>query len=74
MSFDDVGWKLLMPIGFLTVVVSLVGGVSYLASRRGTAEAAQSESPVALLEKQYARGDIDEEEFQRRRANLSDDE
>ena len=74
MSFDDMGWKLLMPTGFLTVVVSLVGGVSYLASRRGTAEAAQSESPVALLEKQYARGDIDEEEFQRRRANLSDDE
>jgi putative membrane protein len=74
MSFDDMGWKLLMPVGFLTVVVSLVGGVSYLASRRGTAEAAQSESPVALLEKQHARGNIDEEEFQRRRANLSDDE
>jgi plastocyanin/uncharacterized membrane protein len=72
MNSGDMGWKLLMPVGFLTVVLSLVGGVSYWASRRGRATKNQQESPLAVLEKQFARGEIDEEEFQERREHLRD--
>lgn len=67
------GWMLLMPLGFVTVFLSLVGGVTYWASRRGTAGAEQVESPLAILEKRYAQGEIDEEEFQRRRDQLRGD-
>jgi len=72
MSPGDMGWKLLMPVGFLTIVLGLAGGVSYWASRRGSANATQQESPMAVLEKRYARGEIDEEEFHERRAQLTE--
>jgi plastocyanin/uncharacterized membrane protein len=74
MSPGDMGWKLLMPVGFLTLVLSLVGAVSYWASRRGRANTTQQESPMDVLERQYARGEFDEEEFERRRAKLNNDE
>jgi plastocyanin/uncharacterized membrane protein len=72
MSPGDMGWKLLMPVGFLTIVLGLAGGVSYWASRRGSADATEQESPMAVLEKRYARGEIDEEEFHERRAQLTE--
>jgi len=70
MDPSNMGWKLLMPAGFLTVVLSLAGGVSYWASRRGRANAVRQESAMAVLEKQYARGEIDEDEFHQRREQL----
>ena len=72
MSLGDMGWKLLMPGGFLTIVLGLAGGVSYWASRRGSANATQQESAMAALENRYARGEIDEEEFHERRAQLTE--
>lgn len=74
MSPGDMGWKLLMPVGFLMVVLGLAGGVSYWASRRGRANATKQESPMAVLEKQYARGELDEEEFQKRQDKLRERE
>lgn len=71
MSPGDMGWKMFMPVGFLTVVLSLAGGVSYWASRRGAANATQQEPPMAVLEKRYARGELDEEEFRERREQLT---
>lgn len=74
MNSDDMGWKMFMPVGVLTIVLSLAGGVSYWISRRETSNATQQESPMAILKKQYARGEFDEEEFQRRRDKLNNNE
>jgi plastocyanin/uncharacterized membrane protein len=74
MSPGDMGWKLLMPVGFLTVVLGLVGGVTYWVSRQGRTKATQPESPMTVLEKQYARGELNDEEFQKRREQLSERE
>lgn len=68
------GWMMLVPVGFLTTVLGLVGGVAYWAARRGAAGSAGDESAMAALREQYARGEIDEEEFERRRDRLYDRE
>lgn len=68
------GWMMLVPIGFVSVLLGLVGGVTYWASRRGRAGSSREDSPMAILERQYARGEIDQDEFQRRRTRLRDEE
>lgn len=74
MGPGDMGWMMLMPVGFLTAILSLVGGVSYWAARRGSSNTTPQESPMAVLEKQYARGELGEEEFERRRDSINDRE
>ena len=39
-------------------------------SRGGSTAATHEESPMEILKKRYARGEIDEEEFERRRKEL----
>jgi uncharacterized membrane protein len=68
------GWMIFMPIGFISVLLAAVGGVVYWASRRGTARALGGDSALATLQEQYARGEIDEDEFHRRRDQLSKEE
>lgn len=68
------GWMVLMPIGFVSVLLAAVGTVVYWASRRGTARAVSEGSALSTLREQYARGDIDEDEFQRRRDHLETEE
>lgn len=65
MNGEGPGWMLLMPVGFLTLLLGTVGGAVYFAARRGNSTET-SESPIAALEKQYAAGEIDAEEFERR--------
>jgi len=64
------GWMVLVPLGFLTVVLGLVGGVAYWAFSRATDGPGGDDSVMATLQKQYARGDIDEEEFMERKRRL----
>ena len=50
----------------------LLGVVIYLLFRRGNLSAAGgAESPMEVLEKRYARGEIDREEFLEMKRNLS---
>lgn len=60
------GWMMLAPLGVVTTVLGLIGGVAYWAGRRATAD----DPAVRSLEGRYVRGDIDAEEFHGRRANL----
>lgn len=64
------GWLVLMPLGFVSVLVGAVGAVVYWASRRGTARAVGEGAALSTHREQSARGDIDEDEFQRRRNHL----
>lgn len=73
MSGGGPGWMTLVPVGFFTAVAGLVGGAVYWGSRRNSGPDTD-DSAVATLETRYARGEIDEEEFRRRREQLGRDE
>lgn len=60
------GWMMLVPIGVVTPIFGLIGGVAYWAGRRATPD----DPAVHSLEEQYVGGDIDAEEFHSRRAKL----
>lgn len=72
MSGGGPGWMILMPIGFFTAVVGVVGGALYLGFRKKT-EPDTEASAMATLEERYARGEIDEEEFRQIRDQLKRD-
>lgn len=74
MDGGNQGWMMLVPIGFLTVVLGLVGGAIYWFARRGKPEVNQSDSAMATLEDRFVQGEIDEEEFRRRREQLTREE
>jgi len=56
-----------MWIFWLLVLVALVFAINILLNRG----ARKSESPMDILQRRYARGEIDEEEFIRRRDELN---
>ena len=64
------GWMVFMPLGFLTAILGLVGGVAYWAARRGSARTMGDDSAMATLRERYARGEIDEEEYAERKRRL----
>lgn len=67
------GWMKLMPLGFVTALAGVVGGVAYLAGRRGQTSSIPHDGAVATLRDRYARGEIDEVEFRERRRRLEQD-
>lgn len=68
------GWMMLMPILWFTALAILIGAAVRWLSRQGRATSSQKDSPIAVLEKRYARGDLSEEEFRHRREQLVRDE
>jgi putative membrane protein len=67
------GWMLVgvaMQLLFLAVVV----GVGYLGYRALTSAGETTDPAIEELRSAYARGDIDDEEFERRRERLADED
>lgn len=64
------GWMLVVGIGMQLLVAAVVVGTIYFAYRTMTAEETSSDPAVAELRAAYARGDMSEEEYERRRAKL----
>lgn len=64
------GGMMLIPLGFMTAFFGLVAGVIYWATGRTSTNGTVDSSPRSLLNKRYARGEIDDEEFQRRLEQL----
>ncbi len=59
-----------MILGFLIVPIALVAWAMY-SQRHGQQPSAQDETPLEILRRRYARGEISQEEFeQARRAIL----
>lgn len=64
------GWLMVLPVGFLAAVLGSVGWLAYRATRDRTAEDTGGDPAIEALRERYARGEISEEEFQRRRERL----
>lgn len=67
-------WMLLWALVGLAVLVLAVVGVVWLVRRTDTprpAPAIDRETPEELLRRRYATGEIDEDEYLRRRSGLS---
>ncbi len=64
-------WRMLVPVGFFATILGLAGGAVYGIFRRQTPETGRDDTAVATLEERYARGNIDEEEFERRLERLN---
>ena len=70
----DVAWFwVVFPVGFAGVLPAVIGLVRYYEQSASTAEsAADTDDPLETLKRQYARGEIDETEFERRLDGLLD--
>ena len=67
----DDGWWWVMGIGFLILLAALVGAVALLVARHSSpTSTAGGREPEDALAQRYARGEIDDEEFRRRRDAL----
>ncbi|MFC7116347.1 plastocyanin/azurin family copper-binding protein [Natronoarchaeum sp. GCM10025703] len=67
------GWFGGLPfVGGAFGMLGLVGGLLYWATGRGDAPPESDDSAMETLQRRYARGEIDEEEFQTRRERLED--
>jgi putative membrane protein len=63
-------WMLLWAVVGLAVLALAVTGVVWLVRRSSPDTVPRQESPEEILKRRYAAGEIDEDEFQRRRAGL----
>jgi uncharacterized membrane protein len=69
------GWFSGLPfVGGALGVLGLVGGLLYWALGRGDEPPESDGSAMETLQRRYARGEIDDEEFQRRRERLAKDQ
>lgn len=69
------GWRMMSPLGggLLTVLglVAVVVLIAWLLGPSGRARR-EAETPLEILKKRYARGEIDHETFERMRNDLRD--
>ena len=63
------GWWLALLLALL--VVGLVAAALYLTSRDADGDGGHEDGALAVLRERYAAGDLDEEEFERRRERLA---
>jgi plastocyanin/uncharacterized membrane protein len=66
------GWGGVPFVGGALGMLGLAGGLLYWALGRGDASPESDDSAMETLQRRYARGEIDEEEFQKRRERLED--
>lgn len=64
------GWMWIWPLLVLSSLVLLVVGLVWLAQGRWPGVRDIGGSARRILDERYARGEIDDEEYQRRRAQL----
>lgn len=65
------GWGWLGLLFWLVLLVVVVAVVWRLLQGRGESRGAAEESPLDILKRRYARGEIDREEFEAKKRDLS---
>ncbi|WP_233125128.1 SHOCT domain-containing protein [Halorubrum sp. SD683] len=69
------GWgMMLFGLLWMALLVALPLGLVYWVGSRSHAGDSTEDSALAVLQERYARGEIDDEEFDRRRARLTRDD
>ncbi|WP_280536304.1 SHOCT domain-containing protein [Halopenitus sp. POP-27] len=69
------GWgMMLFGLLWMALLVALPISVVYWLTTRSQSDGPTEDSALAVLQARYARGDIDDEEFDRRRARLTPDD
>jgi len=72
--FGHDGWMMfgggLMWLFWIALIVVLALLVKSLLTGNAFTKSSEEESPMAILKKRYAKGEIDDEEFERRRKKL----
>lgn len=64
------GWVLLVGVGMRLLALLVVVGVGYLSYRAVTTHASSTDSAIDELRVAYARGDLSDEEYEKRRETL----
>lgn len=64
------GMWILMLLFWGLVIVGIIAGIRWLTQRTPPADRPASETPLEILKKRYARGEIDREEFERMKKDL----
>jgi len=73
-THGGMGWSMGWGAWFLWPALLLLGGVAAYALLTRSGDSGGSDDAMSALRERYARGDIDEEEFERRRQTLRADE
>lgn len=69
---NNAGWTWLLPASLLAAVAG--GGVALAVGATGRRQSSSGDDAIATLRTRYQRGEIDREEFERRRQRLDQDE
>ena len=66
-------WTIIMVVFWIAVIVGIIFLIKWFVISTGTGDrAARSEdSPLEILKKRYARGEIDKEEFEEKKKDLA---
>ncbi|MGE4545629.1 MAG: SHOCT domain-containing protein [Pedobacter sp.] len=71
------GWSMMSPGMWIfmllfwgLVIVGIVGIIRWLAGRDHRQNRSETETPLEILQKRYARGEIEREEYQRMKKDL----
>ena len=67
------GWMFLMGIFWIVIIGLVIWGISVLLHRSNNPErtVTRPDSPLEILKKRYAQGEIDKDEFEAKKKDLS---
>lgn len=68
------GWLFALGVGLQLLFLALVAGAGYLAYRAVTTESTSRDPALEELRSAYARGELDDDEYERRRERLESDQ
>jgi putative membrane protein len=69
-GYGSMWWMVVIQVLIATVIIAVIGFVVVVA-RRAQPFPGDGRTPRAILERRFARGEIDEQEYQRRASLLS---
>jgi len=73
-GFDGFGGGWMMILWWVLIIVAIISlvrwGISFSAVRRGQSQQSKSKNALEILKERYARGEIDKDEYERKKKDL----